>query len=45
VFELDIEHREIAQKLKYKEYLVASCMNDSDRFVNLIVDKVNAAMR
>ncbi len=43
VFELDIEHREIAQKLKYEEYIVASCMNDSDRFVEMIVDKVSAS--
>jgi len=41
VFELDIEHREIAEKLKYEDYIVASCMNDSDRFVEMIVDKVS----
>jgi len=41
VFELDIEHREIADKIKYDDYLVASCMNSSEKFVNLIVDKVN----
>ena len=42
IFELDIEHREIAEKLKYDDYIVASCMNDSDKFVQLIVDRVNA---
>jgi len=42
VFELDIEHREIAEKLKYEEYLVAECMNESDSFVDLIVKRVNA---
>ena len=42
VFELDIEHREIAQKLKYEAYLVAECMNESEKFVELIVDRVNA---
>jgi len=42
VFELDIEHREIAEKIKYEDYIVASCMNDSDKFVDLIVDRVNA---
>jgi len=42
VFELDIEHREIADKLKYEDYIVASCMNSSDKFVKLIVDRVNA---
>lgn len=40
VFELDIEHREIAEKIKYEDYIVASCMNDSDKFVNVIVDRV-----
>ena len=42
VFELDIEHREIADKIKYDDYVVAKCMNDSEKFVQLIVDRVNA---
>ncbi len=42
VFELDIEHREIAKKLKYEDYIVASCMNDSEKFVQLIIKRVNA---
>jgi ferrochelatase len=42
VFELDIEHREVAKKIKYEEYIVAKCMNDSDKFINLIVNRVNA---
>ena len=42
VFELDIEHREIAQKLEYEDYVVAKCMNDDEKFVQLIVDRVNA---
>ncbi len=42
VFELDIEHREIAEKIKYDDYLVVKCMNDSEKFVQLIVDRVNA---
>jgi len=42
LFELDIEHREIAEKIKYEDYLVAKCMNTSDKFVQLIVDRVNA---
>jgi len=41
VFELDIEHREIAEKIKYEDYIVASCMNSSDKFVDMIVKKVN----
>ena len=41
VFELDIEHREIADKIKYDDYIVAKCMNSSDKFVNLIVDRVS----
>ena len=41
LFELDIEHREIAEKIKYDDYIVAECMNDSDAFVNLIVKYVS----
>lgn len=41
VFELDIEHREIAEKIKYNDYIVAKCMNDDDKFVDLIVSRVN----
>ncbi len=40
-FELDIEHREIAQKLRYKDYIVAKCMNNDDDFVALIVRRVS----
>lgn len=40
LFELDIEHREIADKIKYEDYRVASCMNDSEAFINLIVKYV-----
>jgi ferrochelatase len=42
LFELEIEHREIANKIKYEDYIVAKCMNSSDKFVQLIVDRVNA---
>ncbi len=42
VFELDIEHREIAEKIKYDDYVVAECMNSSEKFVQLIVVRVNA---
>ena len=42
VFELDMEHREIAEKIKYEEYVVAKCFNDSDKFVELIVEKIKA---
>jgi len=41
LFELDIEHREIADKIKYDDYIVAQCMNDSDAFVNLILKYVS----
>jgi len=40
-FELDIEHREIAEKIKYDDYIVAECMNNSDAFVNLITKYVS----
>ena len=42
VFELDIEHREIVDKIKYDDYIVAKCMNSSDKFVEFIVEKVKA---
>ena len=41
VFELDIESREIAQKIKYDDFIVAKCFNDNDAFVDLITKKVN----
>jgi ferrochelatase len=40
LFELDIEHREIAEKIKYDDYVVAKCMNSSESFLNLIVKYV-----
>jgi len=40
LYELDIEHREIAEKIKYDDYRVAECFNDDDSFVELIIDKV-----
>jgi len=42
VYELNIEHREIADKIKYDDYRVATCFNDSDDFVEFIAHKVNA---
>ncbi len=41
LFELDIEHREIADKIKYEDYIVAECMNDNDAFVNLIIKYID----
>lgn len=41
LFELDIEHREIAEKVKYDDYIVAECMNDSDAFVDFIIKYVD----
>ncbi len=41
VYELDIEHREIANKIKYNDYRVAKCFNDSDNFAEFIAKKVN----
>jgi len=35
-FELDIEYREIADKIGIKEYKVCRCINDSDTFVEAI---------
>jgi len=41
VFELNIEHREIAEKIKYDDYIVASCINSDDKFVDIIVNRVH----
>jgi ferrochelatase len=41
IYELDIEHREIAEKIKYEDYRVAKCFNDDDTFVDFIVKKIN----
>ncbi|WP_294965549.1 ferrochelatase [Sulfurimonas sp.] len=35
-FELDIEYREIAEELGFKEYRVCRCPNDSDLFVDTL---------
>ncbi len=40
IFELDIEHREIAQKIGYNYYKVAKCPNDSEEFREFIVNKI-----
>ena len=40
VYELEIEHREIAEKIKYDDYRVATCFNDSDDFVEFVANKV-----
>ena len=42
LFELDIEHREIAEKIGYEDYIVAECLNDSDKFADFIVKSINA---
>ncbi len=42
LFELDIEHREIAEKICYEDYIVAECFNDSDLFVDYIVKSIHA---
>ena len=40
IFELDIEHKEIAQKIGYNYYKVAKCPNDSEEFVDFIKNKL-----
>lgn len=40
-YELDIEHREIADKIGFDDFIVAKCFNDDDSFVELIVSLVN----
>ena len=42
LFELDIEHREIAEKIGYEDYIVAQCLNDDDLFVEFIAKSICA---
>ncbi len=37
-FELHIEYKEIAKSLGVKEYSVVECLNDSDKFVDALID-------
>ncbi|SFV51243.1 Ferrochelatase, protoheme ferro-lyase [hydrothermal vent metagenome] len=41
IFELDIEHREIAQKIGYDDYIVAKCFNDDEKFADLIIELID----
>jgi len=38
IFELDIETREIADKIGYDDFVVAKCFNDSELFANFITE-------
>jgi ferrochelatase len=40
LFELDIEAREITEKIHYEDFIVAKCLNDSERFVTFIAESV-----
>ena len=40
-FELSIEYKEIADALRYDEYLIAKCPNDSEKFVKAIFQITN----
>lgn len=40
VFELDIEYKEIAQDLGVSDYKVVKCMNDSDKFIEVVNDLI-----
>ena len=42
IFELNIESREIANKIKYEDFIVANCFNDSERFANFIAKKISS---
>jgi len=37
-FELEIEYREIAEEMGFKEYRVSRCVNDSPKFVDALVE-------
>jgi ferrochelatase len=41
VFELDIEHREVADKIGYKDYRVAACPNDTDDFARFVAGRIH----
>jgi len=41
IFELDIEAREISEKLKYDEFIVVKCPNDDDNFAEFIYEKIS----
>lgn len=40
-FELEIEYREVAQELGFEDYRVAKCLNDSDLFVDALIEIYN----
>ena len=42
LFELEIEHRTIAEKLGYEDFRVVSCPNDGDDFARFIAEKTYA---
>jgi len=42
IFELDIEHREIAEKIGYDDYIVVKCLNDDQLFTDFIVKAIHA---
>ncbi len=41
-FELEVEHREIANKLGYEDYRVVACPNDGDDFAQFIAGRIDA---
>jgi len=42
LYELEIEHRHIAQKIGYEDFIVAPCFNDDDRFVDFIMEYIQS---
>jgi len=38
IFELDIEHREIAEKIGYNSYRVSKCPNSRDEFADFLIE-------
>jgi len=42
LFELEIEHRAIAEKIGYDDYRVVRCPNDGDDFARFISEKIDA---
>ncbi len=44
IFELDIEHKEIALESGYKEFIVVKALNDSDEFVEFISRRIECSL-
>ena len=44
IFELGVEHFEIAKKIGFSEYILSRCPNDKDEFVEFISNRLKSAL-